>query len=151
MNSRQKLQVDITPLIKETKAIPNGDGNSLDTRQAVHNISGGNTFVPAMWWLNGQPGIYLNDGSIINIIAPANAYPQILVDTSGNKGPNKFGYDLFFWKLQGTKAIPESYDYGDGQDCALTNGTYSGVMCGKYAIVDKCPWDSTKGYWECLP
>lgn len=36
--------------------------------------------------------------------------------------------------------------------CSLTsNARQNGIACAFYALNDKCPWDSSKGYWECLP
>jgi len=150
MNSLDKLLTDMAPYFKSavirntSQPIPD-----IDTRGNGHNIIGEN--VGNLIHSSASAAIYLADGSIIDINCPSAAYPQIIFDLNGNKGPNRFGYDIFWWRLEGTKAVPLSWDYGDGQNCQLTSGQYSGVMCAQYAIQDKCPWDATKGYWQCLP
>lgn len=36
--------------------------------------------------------------------------------------------------------------------CSLASTALeNGIACAYYALNDKCPWDSSKGYWECLP
>jgi len=148
----EKLASDMAPYLKTSFASYTWgeDVSAWDKRTAIYNIVGGTSFAPTYWYSNAG-SIYLPDGSFIDIVAPSNAWPQIAYDTNGNKGPNRFGYDIFWWVLQGTKAVPTSWNYGDGQNCQLTDAGYSGVTCAQYAIKDQCPWDDTKGYWQCLP
>lgn len=88
------------------------------------------------------PQIYiLPNGSTITGIAfqTHGTYDGIKIgfDTNGpNKGPNRFGYDLFFfdtgyWNIN---ACNDSYYYG----------------CFKYAQQDQWPDDLTKKYWDNL-
>jgi prepilin-type N-terminal cleavage/methylation domain-containing protein len=154
MGSVQKLAYDMEPYLKyQDYLVANpvtSKRSKYDTRKSINNIKG-EIWSWATNYMPEYPTFDLNDGSIINVVCFSNAWPEIAVDTNGNKPPNRFGYDIFFWRLQGRKAIPTSDNYSDGQNCALTSGNYSGVMCGQYAITNKCPWDDTKTYWECLP
>jgi len=160
MSPVQKLAKDFIPYTDNVGSrISDFDytKNPIDTRPQICNIDATvctntvNYHAGLQGSIPYSAAIYLRDGAIINFGAPSAAWPQIIFDTNGNKGPNKFGYDIFYWILKGTKAVPTSYDYGDGQDCQLSGGIYSGVTCAQYAIVDQCPWDATKGYWEALP
>ena len=95
----------------------------------------------------------------------------IVVDTNGNKGPNRSGHDLFTFKIKdssdkliGSKKIRDytEDELGDlssgginnllGMPCSrYSKQSANGVGCTWYAINDICPDDETKGYWECLP
>lgn len=150
MNSGQKLMTDLLPYLQCVESKMGVERLPDDKRTTFYTITGGST--------GGQDGMILTnpeailkDGMILTIGAPSAAYPQIVIDTNGNKGPNRYGYDIFWWRLEGMKAIPASFYYADGEDCALDSGYFAGTTCGQYAIQDKCPWDGTKGYWECLP
>jgi len=161
LSTTQKLATDIIPYTKysATKTSPDDQTkNPIDTRPQICNIDGTVCTKTSTYTNAGEEGqipykptIFLQDGSIINIAAPENAYPQIIFDINGNQGPNKFGYDIFWWSLKGTKAEPTASNYGEGQDCQLSATIYSGLTCAQYAIMDICPWDNTKGYWEGLP
>ena len=65
-------------------------------------------------------------------------------DTNGpNKGPNRFGYDIFIYNTGNwgeRKCTAKNVD---------TNG-HNSYACYDYALQDKNPDDDTKGYWESL-
>jgi hypothetical protein len=149
LNSAQKLLTDMTPYLKANTIKMTYTSAYQDSKVPIYNILGASS--AGVSPRDSMPGAYLQDGSIIYIPAPANTWPDILVDTNGYKPPNRYGYDVFWWRLQGTKVFPQAWDQGDGQNCQLVAGNWSGTMCGMYAAQDKCPWDDTKGYWECLP
>lgn len=89
-----------------------------------------------------SPNMYiLADGTTITGIAfqSHGTYDGIKIgfDTNGpNKGPNRFGYDLFY------------YDTGYWNITACNDSYYYG--CFKYAQQDQWPEDSTKKYWDNL-
>ena len=92
-------------------------------------------------------------------------------DINGKKGPNRFGHDLFVFRVQdasdklvGAKKIKDytEDELGDlssgginnlmGKPCSKNSKqTANGIGCAWYAINDVCPDDASKGYWECLP
>lgn len=93
-------------------------------------------------------------------------YVDFVVDTNGIKGPNKFGYDVFYFQIGGdNKLYPSSGNFylGSNNDeqmkkccnfqqantCSISIDT--GTSCSLYAVQNVSPHDSTKGYWESLP
>jgi hypothetical protein len=114
----------------------------------------------------------LADGTYIN--AQINChYMYINFDINGAAKPNRLGYDVFMFyiskdanaTLEGfvpTNVTDEELEeyknkYGEflansyGNPCSYTsNQTLNGVGCGYYAIRNKCPDGSNKGYFECL-
>jgi len=111
----------------------------------------------------------LADGSLIGIFSynGSNGAGDVLVDTNGTKGPNRVGYDVFMYTnknvVNTTILSPVGLfwqtppEYIDPRFCTpislggpgANNG--SGAYCTYYAILNTCPWDNTKGYWENLP
>ncbi len=105
----------------------------------------------------------LDDGSFIGGFY--NCWANwITIDTNGIKGPNAYGHDLFifFVNTNTGKLVPvgaETTSYGGpyvedkmGVNCSKANtSAINGVSCTYFAVINKCPWDSTKTYWECLP
>ena len=99
------------------------------------------------WWTTGGVGL------------------DFVVDTNGTKGPNKFGYDLFYFQLdKSNKLHPDSGDYlfatTDAQKLACCNfekaNTCSvpadtGVSCAQFALTNTWPHDKKKQYWDTLP
>jgi len=100
------------------------------------------------------------------------------IDTNGLKGPNKLGYDIFYLMVNNndflsgpnnhnnnitdeeaeekykdsTLSAKEYFTAVNGWPCNLTsNRKGNGLGCAHYALKNKCPWDETKTYWECLP
>ncbi|MBO6086743.1 type II secretion system protein [bacterium] len=108
-----------------------------------------------------------SDGSFMAICLHNYYGIMISVDTNGYKGPNRFGYDLFFFRLVNSKLsyfidinrncteTENCPNYGyitEGSPCSksstkLTNG----ISCVRYALTNTCPDDANKKYWECLP
>ena len=90
---------------------------------------------------------------------------DFIIDTNGPKGPNKFGYDVFYFQLdQNNKLHPDAGDYlfatTDAQKLAccnfLTANTCSvpqdtGVSCAQFALTNTWPHDEKKKYWDTLP
>ena len=93
-------------------------------------------------------------------------YVDFIVDTNGTKGPNKFGYDLFYFQIgDDNKLYPSAGKYylsnntdalmqrccnfREANTCSVPQDT--GVSCALYALENISPHDSTKGYWESLP
>jgi hypothetical protein len=108
------------------------------------------------------------------------AYFSVGFDVNGSAKPNRLGYDIFMFnialdstdKLEGLKPANisdkdlenyrkklEAEDNKDkdyyysvfGKPCNYTSTqTLNGIGCGYYAIRNKCPDGSNKGYFECL-
>ena len=112
------------------------------------------------------------NGSYLNFFV--NGYEfYIGIDINGSAPPNRFGHDAFLLVLSssdtltGTTTSQVTYTdeqldkinfsstpyremYGD--PCNLTsNQKANGIGCGYYVLKNKCPYDNTKTYWECLP
>ena len=99
------------------------------------------------WWTDGGVGI------------------DFIVDTNGTKGPNKFGYDLFYFQFgDDNKLYPDAGDYmfatTDAKKVACCNfekaNTCSvpqdtGVACAQFALTNTWPHDEKKKYWDTLP
>lgn len=99
------------------------------------------------WWMDGGIGI------------------DFIVDTNGTKGPNKFGYDVFYFQFgDGNKLYPDAGDYlfatTDAKKVACCNfekaNTCSvpedtGVGCAQFALTNTWPHDKKKQYWDTLP
>jgi len=105
----------------------------------------------------------LADGSMIGIYSYSGGVGagNIVVDTNGVKGPNRLGYDVFTFtnKVYGNtlssagaaQYMPPDWLYPSHCTPASMGGIGSGAICTYYAILNQCPWDSTKTYWETLP
>lgn len=94
---------------------------------------------------------------------------SISVDINGiNKGPNAFGHDLFFfrilmddcrlsyWQSQwrdctNEEKCDEYFQWTDGVCSKSSKAGDNGFACTSYAVANKCPDDSGKSYWDCLP
>jgi hypothetical protein len=102
----------------------------------------------------------------------------ITFDLNGNSKPNRLGYDIFMFylsksdkiegfepeeltdedlqnyreKLEASNISYKEYSYSiHGNPCNYTSTqTLNGRGCGYYAIRNKCPDGSNKGYFECL-
>jgi type II secretory pathway pseudopilin PulG len=110
-------------------------------------------------------------------IACGNFY--IGIDTNGTRKPNRLGYDVFLFfiknstnklegytpqnvtdedlekykeKLEAQNSSDKEYYYSvHGYPCNYTSSqTLNGIGCSYYAIRNKCPDGSDKGYFECL-
>lgn len=119
----------------------------------------------------------LKDGSFISAQV-ANRYLWFIVDTNGYSKPNKLGQDIFVFVVNKNRDTlygfqPSNVNVSDedveamypegtssrnfaiavyGNPCNLTSARQgNGRGCTYYALQNKCPWDSTKTFWECLP
>ena len=88
---------------------------------------------------------------------------DFVVDTNGIKGPNRFGYDLFYFQINNQNVLLPSTDkykfvisYAQSTTCCnftsteKCNGTNNGTACSYFAIKDEYPHDTSKKYWESL-
>ena len=107
--------------------------------------------------------VALPDGSFIDFLINERSL-YIVADVNGEKKPNKLGHDVFFFMIRNDKLtgmVPdeditdEEIENGDdrtGNPCNMTsNQKANGVGCAHYALMNKCPYDDTKTYFECLP
>ena len=95
-------------------------------------------------------------------------YVDFIVDTNGTKGPNKLGYDVFYFQIgDNNKLYPLAGNYhffipNNNSDILIKNCCNfkeatctvpqdTGLSCALYAMRNASPYDSTKGYWESLP
>lgn len=99
------------------------------------------------WWRDGGVGI------------------DFVVDTNGTKGPNKFGYDLFYFQFgDDNRLYPDSgnYMYAQTDEAQLACCNFksantckvpqdTGVSCAQYAMRNVWPHDESKRYWDMLP
>ena len=102
---------------------------------------------------------------------------DFVVDTNGHKGPNKFGYDVFYFQIaRNNQFLPSSISnsfhagYSEQAGCCsfdgTRDGTYcdsseggefggvasnNGTACSRFALMDRFPGDDTKTYWKNLP
>ena len=88
---------------------------------------------------------------------------EFIIDTNGFKGPNKFGYDVFYFQIApDNKLLPSDQtafntdSLSDRVCCNLSTpkrcnpNNDNGIACAYYALKNQNPWDETKGYWESL-
>lgn len=118
------------------------------------------------------PSVALADGMCMDVNVCSN-HINITIDINGTKRPNVLGQDIFFFDIDGkdnlnpkstTKKYTEeeleqmypngtlpNYSSQAGYPCSLTSKQAgNGLGCAYYALIDKNPDDSTRGYWESL-
>ena len=93
---------------------------------------------------------------------------SLLIDTNGLKGPNRFGFDVFSFKILSsndkitgrkmsklyTEEEANNHYYGGiaGLPCSIkSKQSMNGIGCAGFALEDTCPDNPELGYWECLP
>ena len=154
---------------KKLKTVAAYDNAYVNSRKTYSNSIAGqgirvDCFGPAAWHSKRFISV---DGSFIATCTNPSAGMRISLDTNGYKGPNKFGYDIFFFQLRNMKL---NYISSSSRNCVeadncqnttlvnevstcLRNSTNltNGLSCARYAITNTCPDDSSKKYWECLP
>ena len=121
-------------------------------------------------FMGGADAFITPDGSALSIFQNCGAL-WFTFDTNGiKKGPNALGHDIFIFLIprDSKKLIPAYYesevkcdenghcDYNNTAEtrekCSRTSKSdINGATCAVYAIQNKCPWDDSKTYWECLP
>ena len=112
------------------------------------------------------------DGSYLNF--HINEFQMnIGVDINGGKKPNKLGHDIFIFRLNKQNDFLTSLGKPQNlSDEEIANGNYdseylanragnpcnldsnqkgNGIGCAYYALMNKCPYDDSKTYFECLP
>ena len=89
---------------------------------------------------------------------------DFVVDTNGFKGPNKLGYDVFYFQIvdrnilmpsnsKNTFVTTESQsedccNFEESGKCAHSD---NGAACTFFALQDTYPQDKSKSYWKNLP
>lgn len=111
------------------------------------------------------PTTLLPDGSSMCVHIYSDTI-SITTDINGpDKNPNAWGYDIFTFVvdrnteqlvgMKSTKAAPNpdsAYPEGDGLPCSLkVQSAGNGLGCAYYALLNECPDDKTKKYWDCIP
>lgn len=118
----------------------------------------------------GSDAFIAMDGSAISIMQNCHSL-WFTIDTNGvSKGPNALGHDVFLFvaPANGKALLPATsesevklnedgkYVYNNTSEtkekCSFkSQSDINGVTCATYAIIDKCPDGSGRGYWDCLP
>ena len=101
--------------------------------------------------LGTYPGyIILGDGTAVSVLKN-NDRLNVLVDINGLKRPNRAGYDTFLFVVDTKQDILTSWSQDAQKYCSKTSShSYNGRACTYYAMIDRSPDDSSKGYWEAL-
>lgn len=90
---------------------------------------------------------------------------DFIVDTNGIKGPNRFGYDIFYFQINEKNILlPSTIKYtfafetsqmkvccdfiNPGETCHKSGD--NGTACSHFAIKNLNPADETKPYWKSL-
>lgn len=89
---------------------------------------------------------------------------DFVIDTNGHKGPNKFGYDVFYFQIaKNNQMLPSSINSTFGSlvsqeaaCCDFINNSCNehgdnGSACSRFALMDTFPNDEHKSYWKNLP
>ena len=140
---REEINRIFAEQLKYVRILPMGEAHKIKTYSFKSKNEIGDRYQILNPW-DGviSPKIYLlPDGTTIAGIAfqTHGTYDGIKIgfDTNGPyKGPNRFGYDLFF------------FDTGYWQATICNDSYYYG--CFKYAQQDQWPDDPTKKYWDNL-
>lgn len=90
---------------------------------------------------------------------------DFIVDTNGIKGPNRFGYDIFYFQIiQNNILLPTTNKYTfvviqsqlesccnlkESTTCVMSSD--NGTACSHFALRNQYPQDESKEYWENLP
>ena len=129
--------------------------------------------------MNADNAFVTMDGSMLSIMQNCGAL-WFTIDTNGLKKPNALGHDIFIFRIdknstnnalkpayseseiklddEGNKVytengIPVYNNTEENKDkCSPTSpSALNGATCANFAILDRCPGDESKGYFECLP
>lgn len=90
---------------------------------------------------------------------------DFIVDTNGTKGPNKLGYDVFYFQIaKNNLLLPSNSNYNFGvaesqspiccdfeRNACFGTNVDNGSACSHFALKDRHPRDKTKSYWKNLP
>ncbi|MDR1327654.1 MAG: type II secretion system GspH family protein [Heliobacteriaceae bacterium] len=157
---------DFAKYFQTTEVFPGSTGN-LDT--IGYKIEHFSQSAPGNAYFNidshDDGAMFLNNGMMI---ASSGCWwrktmVDFVVDTNGVKGPNKFGYDVFYFQIDTDNRLAPSGTLGVFQGanlqaccnfqqentCNVTVDT--GCSCSSFAIMDEYPHDRSKRYWQSLP
>jgi len=165
-NTQNRFIQDFAKYFQTTKVFP-VNGNDLKTiGYKVSTFSQSGPGGVAFNYDGSNNGaMFLNNGMMIagsgcwwnaNMI-------DFMVDTNGVKGPNKLGYDVFYFQINtdnrlmptgtmgvfGRADLVSCCNFQANNTCTVTIDT--GVSCSYYAVVDQYPHDTSKSYWKSLP
>ena len=151
------------------KRISASEANKYEEKIKTYTLKNGLIPQCSQLFLHNGKAIKTASGSAISIIYNCSSN-WITIDTNGiDKKPNAYGHDVFLFMISNSgKLAPASteaewkcdeegncgYDTSPEVADKCTKNSASainGITCAKYAIIDKCPDDSSKSYWECLP
>ncbi len=119
------------------------------------------------------------DGSLLSILQNCGAV-WFTIDTNGFKKPNALGHDIYIFRIgkeSTNNALKPAYseselklddegniyrdengnsEYNNTEEnkdkCSPTSqSAINGATCANFAILDRCPGNESKGYFECLP
>lgn len=165
-NTQNKFIQDFAKYFQTTKVFP-VNGNDLKTiGYKVSNFSQsgpGNTAFNYDGSNNGA--MFLENGMMI---AGSGCWwnasrIDFMADTNGVKGPNKLGYDVFYFQIDTDNKLAPSGTMGvftgaNQQACCNFQQVNvcnvpqdTGVSCSYYAVTDQYPHDTSKSYWKSLP
>lgn len=143
----------------------------------TYNLEATNAVIHPNCFDNNALYLITADGTTLALCTNKSYATMVSFDTNGfSKGPNAYGHDLFFFYLDKKDCKLKSFDaqwrtcQKEEEGCDGGNGTTdfgfkwtkgacsrnshnneNGFICTKYALENKCPDDSEKSYWDCLP
>ena len=111
----------------------------------------------------------LEDGSLMSAMGNCGNL-RIGMDINGINPPNAYGHDIFFFTVsnegafapmtsetevkydENGKSIGYNYDSSVSNKCSKNAASLiNGSTCTRFAVLNRCPDDASKGYWDCLP
>lgn len=113
---------------------PPPDEDASEDEKKAWEVNKSNNTVGCSGWtyenMKKKPAIVTSDGMIF--IPYEDSIPIFAIDVNGKKGPNRFGYDVFFLQLKGTgENIPgfapgscEFIEKGGVSTSTMLNGTF---------------------------
>ncbi len=155
VNQNLKGDMDLTkigyPGIRFRQPVYGKDANfNPDSHNNGHIVlkNGMIIFSSGCWWADGN-----------------NMPVDFVVDTNGFKGPNKLGYDVFYFQIVDRNILMPSnsknsfvVQNSQSEDCCNfeEEGTCrpasdNGAACAFFALQDTYPQDKSKSYWKNLP
>ena len=108
------------------------------------------------------PNLVVSDGSAIGGMFNC-AGNWVVIDTNGPyKKPNAVGHDVFYFAVDsktkrlfplGSNIVTGYWNYSNQEQYCSVNSsnTQNGFACTAFALINKCPDDEAKTYWDCLP
>ena len=121
----------------------------------IHRYTGGNLSGCTNWSAGGYTK-QLNDGMLVGASVNSSTI-VITIDVNGQyKGPNTYGKDVFAFYVdpQKDRILPVGSSSQSGYALcskSLEGSSNNGMGCAYWALLNKCPDDETKNYWDGLP